>query len=114
MRVGPVSQHLADIFLTPEADNTAEKRNSRRISGFRVLTSNEYVQTVREKDRKEKEVAEMKHRRKEEREWKRVEKEQERERKRKEREHKKKQGEGSRRRERGRNVLTRAQVRTNP
>ena len=91
VRVGLVPQHLADIFL--QADKTAERRPSRRITGVRVLTSNEYVQMVREKDRKEKEAAEK--RRKEAREQKRVEKEQQKERKRKERE-KKKHGESSR------------------
>ena len=80
------------IFLTPQADKTAERRPSRRITGVRVLTSDEYVQMVREKDRKEKEAAEK--RRKKEREQKTVE-EQQKERKRKERE-KKKHGESSR------------------
>ena len=99
MRVGLVPQHLADIFLTPRADNTAEKIPSRCITGVRVLTSNEMM---REKDRKGKEAAEMKQRRKEEREQRRVEKEQQRERKRKEREDKKKQGEGCRTKGKGR------------
>ena len=55
-----------------------------------MLTSNEYVEMVREKDRKEKEASEMKQRRKEERERKKMEKEKERERKKAERGEKKK------------------------
>lgn len=90
VRAGLVPVHLADI-LSPQTDNVAEKR-SRRITGVRVLTSNEYTEMMREKDRREKEAAEMKQIRKEEREQKRLEKEQEKERKRKEREEKKKQG----------------------
>jgi hypothetical protein len=52
VRVWLIPQHLADIFLTPDGDNTAEKRPSRRITGVRVLTSNEYVEMIREKDGK--------------------------------------------------------------
>ena len=80
VRVGLIPQDLADIFLTPQADER-EKRSSRRITGVQVLTSNEYVEMVKEKDRKEKEASEMKQRRKEERERKKMEKEKEQERK---------------------------------
>lgn len=89
VRVGLIPQDLADIFLTPQADER-EKRSSRHITGVRVLTSNEYVEMVKEKDRKEKEASEMKQRRKEERERKKMEKEKEQERKKAEREEKKK------------------------
>ena len=89
VRVGLVPQDLADIFLSPQTDER-DKRPSRRITGVRVLTSNEYVEMIREKDRKKKEASEMKQRRKEEREHKKMEKEKERERKKVERGEKKK------------------------
>ena len=89
VRAGLVPESLADI-LSPKTYNATEKR-SRRITGVRVLTSNEYTEMMRVKHRREKEVAEMKQTRKEEREHKRLKKEQKRERKRKEREEKKKQ-----------------------
>ena len=93
VRAGLVPERLTDI-LSPQADNATEKR-SHRITGVRVLTSNEYTEMMRVKDRREKEAAEMKQTRKEEREQKRLEKEQERESKRKEREEKKKQSNSS-------------------
>jgi hypothetical protein len=76
VRVWLIPQHLGDIFLTPHGDDMAEKRPSRRITGVRVLTSNEYTEMIREKHRKEKEATEMKQKRKEERKQKMVEKEQ--------------------------------------
>ena len=81
-------QHLADIFVTACAHELNEKPSSRHITGVRVLTSNEYVEMMKQKDIKEKETTEMKQKRKE-REQRRVEKEQEQSRKRKEREEKK-------------------------
>ena len=75
VRAGLVPVHLADI-LSPQAENVAEKWSC-RITGVRVLTSNEYTEMMREKDRREKEAAEMKQKEKEEREQKRLEKEQE-------------------------------------
>ena len=93
VRAGLVPERLSDI-LSPQADNATEKR-SRRITGVGVLTSNKYTEMMRVKDRREKEAAEMKQTRKEERKQKRLEKEQERERKRKEREEKKKQSNSS-------------------
>ena len=89
VRAGLVPESLADI-LSHQAYNATEKR-SRRITGVRIFMSNEYTEIMRVKDRREKEVAEMKQTQKEEREHKRLKKEQERERKRKEREEKKKQ-----------------------
>ena len=47
-------QHLADIFETASADEGSNKRPSQHITGARVLTSNEHVAMVREKDKKEK------------------------------------------------------------
>ena len=64
---------LADI-LSPQADNATEKP-SRQITGVRVLMSNEYIEMMRVKDRKEKDAAEMKQILKEEREQKRFKKE---------------------------------------
>ena len=89
VRAGLIPTHLADI-LSLQTD-VAEKQ-SRRIKGVRVLTSNEYTEMMRERDKKEKEAAELKQKRKEEREKKRFEREQEKERKRKEREDKNKEG----------------------
>ena len=51
-------ERLADI-LSPQVDNATEKQ-SRRITGVRVLMSNEYTEMMRVKDRREKEAAEMK------------------------------------------------------
>ena len=84
VRVGLIPQDLADIFLSPQTDER-DKRPSRHITGVQVLTSNEYVEMMREKDRKEKEASEMKQQRKEERERNKMEKEKERERKKVER-----------------------------
>ena len=78
VRAGLLPERLADI-LSPQADNATEKR-SRRITGVKVLMSNEYTEMMRVKDRREKEKAEMKQTRKEERKQKRLEKEQEQER----------------------------------
>jgi hypothetical protein len=58
VRVGLIPQDLADIFLSPQTDER-DKRPSRRITGVRVLTSNEYVEMMREKDRKENEASEI-------------------------------------------------------
>ena len=65
VRVGLVPQDLTNIFLSLQTYER-DKRPSRRITGVLVLTSNEYVEMMREKDRKE--ASEMKQRRKEERE----------------------------------------------
>ena len=65
VHAGLVPVHLADIFATDYADATTEKRGSRRITGVRVLTSNDYVERMKEKERKEREAAEQKQKRKE-------------------------------------------------
>ena len=80
VKAGLVPQHLSDILST-STSHAADKKSSRRITGVRVLTANEYVDMVREKDKRKKEAEELKQKRKEERELKRVEKEKERERK---------------------------------
>ena len=74
VRVGLVPQDLANIFLTPQAEER-NKLPSRSITGVRVLTSNEYVEILKEKDRKEKEASEKKQRQKEERQCKKMENE---------------------------------------
>ena len=68
VRAGLVPQHLADILSTSLTDEVTENRPSRRITGVRVLTSDEYAEMVREKGRKEKEAIQLKQQRKEERE----------------------------------------------
>ena len=77
MRAGLVQQHLADIIMTVHADEANDKRTSRRITGVRVLTSNDYVEIMKEKQK-----------RKEERELKKIENEKECEQKKKELEEK--------------------------
>ena len=69
MRAGLVPQYLADNLRTAQTDE-ASKQSSRRITGVSVLTSNEYVEIMREKEKKEKEAAELKKKWKEERELK--------------------------------------------
>ena len=64
----------------------------RRIVKARVLTENEYVEMMKEKDRKEKETEELKQKRKEEREKKRKEREKVQEEKRKCEREKRKRG----------------------
>ena len=92
VRAGLVPQYLADILKTAQTDE-ASKQSSRRITGVSVLTSNEYVEIMREKEKKEKEAAELKKKWKEKRELKKIVREKELERKKKEREEKKKQNE---------------------
>ena len=58
VRAGLVPECLTDI-LSPQENNATEKR-SRRITGVRVLTSNEYTEMMKVKDRREKEVVGMK------------------------------------------------------
>ena len=70
---GLIPEDLADILSAPE-ETTATKR--RRITGARVLTADEYYKMMEEKDRKEKEAAELKEKRKQEREEKKREREQ--------------------------------------
>ena len=87
---GLVPQHLSDIFLTPQSD--AANQKSRRITGAKVLTENEYFEFVKEKERKEREATELKQKRREERELKRDEKEKEVQRKKRLREEKQQKG----------------------
>ena len=65
VRVGLIPAHLADILAPPPA-NAATQRRVRRITKARVLTAKEYVEMMEEKEKKEKEAAELKQKRKEE------------------------------------------------
>ena len=83
VRAGLVPQHVTDIFMTVNADEANDKRTSRYITGLKVLTLNDYMEMMKENDRKVKEVVELKQTRKEERKLKKIEKEKESEQKKK-------------------------------
>ena len=70
---GLIPANLSDILSTPEETTSTKQR---RITGARVLTADEYHKMMEEKDRKEKEAAELKEKRKQEREEKKREREQ--------------------------------------
>ena len=91
VQAGLIPAHLADILATPPA-NAATQRRVRRITKARVLTAREYVEMMEEKEKKEKEAAELKQKRKEEREQKKLEREKEKERKTQEMEQRNKRG----------------------
>ena len=73
MAVGLVPPDLADILVTPSGNGAVSKTN--RITGARELTSHEYVEWLKEKQRKKKEAAEEKERKRNERRHKKEEKE---------------------------------------
>ena len=85
VRVHLIPPHLADI-LTPPA---VTKEPTKRITGARDLTANEYFEWLKEEERKNKEAAEAKQSRAEERQRKKKEKEEESQRKKEEKEKKK-------------------------
>ena len=102
---GLVSANLADILSTPAMDSADKPK--RRVVKARVLTEDEYVNILKEKDRKEKEAAELKEQRKIERARKKREQEErkkelakKREEKKKEQEAKKKQQQQKKRKRR--------------
>ena len=72
---GMVPTHLADIFCTPDMDPQTQPTKRRRIKRARVLTENEYIDMMKEKDAKKREAEELKKKRKEERERKKEERE---------------------------------------
>ena len=72
---GLVPEDLSDIFLTPQEDAAVLKRREKRITGARNLTSDEYVEMLKECERKKKEEEELKKQKKEEREKKKTERE---------------------------------------
>ena len=70
-----VPAHLADVFCTPDMDPQTQPTKRRRITRARVLTENEYIDMMKEKDAKEREAEELKKKRKEEQEHKKEERE---------------------------------------
>ena len=70
VQAGLVPANLADILITNDADDARNKHGGRRITGIRVLTSNEYVNMMREKENKKREAAKQKQKHKEKRELK--------------------------------------------
>ena len=65
---GLVPEDLSDILSTPPNDSAATKKRTKCITGARNLTSEEYVEVLREDKRKKIETEEMKEKRKHERE----------------------------------------------
>jgi len=61
---GLVLVDLADILAPPSEDAAASKKHSKRITGARELTANEYTSRPKEEERKKKEAAEEKERKK--------------------------------------------------
>ncbi len=64
---GLIPDELSDILATPSADAEVAKTRTKRITGARYLTADEYHQMLKEDERKEKEAEELKQK-KEERE----------------------------------------------
>ena len=87
---GLIPSNLGDIFAPPPSSASKPKR---RIVKARVLTEDEFANLLKEKDRKEKEAAEDKERRKIEREQKRQKAAEEKEKKKIEQERKKQERE---------------------
>ena len=83
---GLVPLDLADILVTPSEDAAVSKKRTKRITGARELTANEYAEWLKEGDKKKKDAAEEKERKQEERRRKKEEKEEATRRKRAERE----------------------------
>ena len=65
---------LADILATPSEDAAVLKKRTKRITGARELTSNKYVEWLKEEERMKKEALEEKERKREERKRKKEEK----------------------------------------
>ena len=57
---GLVPADLADILATPSEDAAASKKRTKRITGARELTANEYTTWLKEEEGKKKELAEEK------------------------------------------------------
>ena len=72
---GLVPPDLADTLSAPSEDAAVAKKWTKRITGARALTANEYVEMLREDDMKKMEAAELKQKRKEEREQRKKKKE---------------------------------------
>ena len=80
---GLISPDLMDILATPTNDAAMSRKRTKRITGARELTSNEYVGMLQEEKRKKDEAEEEKLKKKEEKERKKKEREKEKERKKK-------------------------------
>ena len=65
---GLVPEDLSDILSTPPNDSAVTKKRTKRITGARNQTSEEYVEMLRENKRKKIEAEELKEKRKHERE----------------------------------------------
>lgn len=105
---GLVPETLSDILVTPPEDAAVTKQRTKRIVGARHLTSDEYLQMLKDEEKKKKEAEELKEKKKAEREQKKEQRKAELEKKKKERlekqaakrkemEERKKQGKGKKR-----------------
>ena len=65
---GLVPEDLSDILSTPPNDSAVTNKQTKRITGARNLTSEEYVEMLREDKRKKIEAEELKEKRNHERE----------------------------------------------
>ena len=74
VRVGLVPTYLANIFTVPD-DQSRSSCKRRRITKTRVLTEDEYVKMMKEREAKENEAQELKKKCREERERKKEERE---------------------------------------
>ena len=90
VRAGLIPPHLVDLLTTPPAT----KEPTKRITGARDLTANEYYEWLQEEEQKKKEAAEAKQKRIEERQRKKEEMEEQRQRKQEDKEKKKQLAEG--------------------
>ena len=104
---GLVPEDLSDILITPPVDAAVTKERTKRIVGARHLTTDEYVQMVKDIENKKREAEELKEKKKAERDMKKAERERTQKEKleqqaarKKEREEKKKQHEREKKRER--------------
>ena len=59
---GLIPPDLADILAKPPEDAAILKKRSKRITGARELTANEYAERLREEERKKKEAEEKERR----------------------------------------------------
>ena len=65
---GLIPDDLSDILAIPPPDAAVEKKRTKRITGARDLTADDYHQMLLEDERKKKEAEELKQQKKEERE----------------------------------------------
>ena len=72
---GLVSPELMEILAVPEGDAAVTNKHTKRITGARTLTADDYAEMLREDKRKKDEAEEEEKKRKEEREQKKKERE---------------------------------------